>query len=343
MNGFRISLLFMLAFCIALIPISAQGDGEPLQKPTAADILSSTDVIFGAGGIMPEGVAFDARRDRFLVSSLALGTIFSVTPDGRYTTFADIGVFDSTVGLYVDPREDRLIVANSDARGFGGYPSDDLIMGVAVFDLETGDQQFYADLSGLSGLDVGFLNGVTVDADGNIYVTDSFAPVIYQVTPDAEASVFLEDDEFVANLFGLNGIDYVEDADGGYLLAAFAGGGAIYRIPVAAPEDFAEVEIQGSVDIDGLAIDADHNMVAVGYVSGVPGQQVMLLTSDDDWHSAEIIEVIPTGGVATSVTIRNGVPYYLNAYLNNPTRESYEIVPIAFEFTLVDLLENDGG
>jgi hypothetical protein len=49
------------------------------------------------------------------------------------------------------------------------------------------------------------------------------------------------------------------------------------------------------------------------------------LRSADDWATAETVEIIQTLAPATTVTLRDGVPYVLYAYLSNPTAERYQI------------------
>ena len=47
-----------------------------------------------------------------------------------------------------------------------------------------------------------FPNDLTFDRDGNCFITDSYAHVIYKVTPDGKTSVFTKSDLFVTEGIG---------------------------------------------------------------------------------------------------------------------------------------------
>ena len=48
------------------------------------------------------------------------------------------------------------------------------------------------DRSGLLGSAV-FINDIALDPQGNAYVTNSLSPFIHKITPDGEASVFINE------------------------------------------------------------------------------------------------------------------------------------------------------
>ena len=77
---------------------------------------------------------------------------------------------------------------------------------VATYDATTGAPRAYYDLS---SLDPGahLANDLVLDARGNAYVTDSFAPVIYRIDTKGHASIFARDARFkTGEGFNLNGI-----------------------------------------------------------------------------------------------------------------------------------------
>lgn len=57
-----------------------------------------------------------------------------------------------------------------------------------------------------------FANDLVLDDAGNIYITDSYLPVIYKVDAQGKASVFVQHEMFKGEDVGLNGI--VWDAKG---------------------------------------------------------------------------------------------------------------------------------
>ena len=135
----------------------------------------------------------------------------------------------SSVGIEVDEPRDRLLVANSDRAAFGGDAAGQAKLGVYI--LTTGERLAMVDLGARSARRRAkfFANDVTVDGDGNAYVTDTMNGVVYRVTRDYQASVL---HRFMDLPQGaqLNGIVY---HDGGYLLVV--AGEHIYKVPVANP------------------------------------------------------------------------------------------------------------
>lgn len=285
------------------------------------------EIIFEVAGISPEGVEYDAERGYFLVGSLNQGgTIYKVMPDGSVEPFIENEAFQSTVGIHIDAANNRLLVPNSSAAAFinpnvPGYAA------LGAYDLETGEELFYVELVDVAPGARMFANDVTVDAEGNTYITNSFAPLIYKVTPEGEASVLVEDERLGAPFLGLNGIDYHPD---GYLIAAVAGTGSIYKIPLEDPTALSAVEIESPLGIDGLIL-VDEGRSLIGVANLDDGQALVWVESEDDWATAVIRESVPTSDAATTVTWADGAAYYVNAYLNNPLRMSYELVRVVFE------------
>jgi len=82
---------------------------------------------------------------------------------------------------------------------------------------------------------------VPVDPEGDAYFTDSLSPVIYEVGPEGEATVFAQNELFMNHDgLGLNDIAFHAD---GFLLVATGGRDAFYRIPLVTPEDPTKVEL----------------------------------------------------------------------------------------------------
>lgn len=320
----RLLAITLVLLTIPLIALNAQDDPAPDDLPA--------EIIVNQRNLQPEGIAWDATRDRFLSGSLSVGTVFAIDDDGTVAPVIEDDDFMVTVGIHIDDERNRLLVPIGNAVVFFA-PAPPPQALVAAYDLETGERLFLTDLTDVyPDANRNFPNDLTVDADGNTYITDSFAPVVYRVTPDGEASVFVEDDRLAAEFLGLNGIDYHPD---GYLLVANAGERQVFKVPLDDPTALSEVELPTPISIDGMTFDDDLNLIAVARIpvegEDEPVQQVVRLTSDDDWESADITGAVETGGEATTVTMRDGVPYYVNAYLNNIFQSQYEIVRVDFD------------
>jgi len=303
--------------------------GGALAQDSDPMVDLPTEVAFAQAGIMPEGVEWDAANERFLVGSLSTGTIYAISDDGTIEPFIEDEELASTVGIEIDEANNRLLVTNSDASVFSA-PDATGMAGLAAYDLDTGERLFLVDLSELyTGRH--FANDVTVDDAGNAYVTDSFSPVIYQVTPEGEASIYAQSDLFANDTIGLNGIEYIP-ADGdmsAYLLAAVTGSASIYKIPLDVPAEITPVVVDEPFSIDGMARLPDGSLAAVARFE--TGQEIVVFSSTDDFESASIDARVASGGNATTLAIRDGAVYFVNAYLGNPAQEAYQIVHAELE------------
>jgi hypothetical protein len=154
--------------------------------------------------------------------------------------------------------------------------------------------------------------------------------VIYRVDVNGSAEIFLLDDQLMGESFGMNGIDYHSD---GYLLVA--SGSSIYKIQLDDSSELTEVELSEPLSIDGMVLAPDgttlYAVAATGDLTTGGLQEVVEVTSEDDWATAEVTARIETGGNATTVALRDGIPYFINVYFGNPDAEQYEIVPVTFE------------
>jgi sugar lactone lactonase YvrE len=326
----KVLLLVMVIIVGAVFPAFAQdATPEVTMSPANGEVPAKIDVMMP--GLFPEGIAWDATGKRFFLSSLTGQGITAVADDGTTTPFAAAENGMAAVGLEVDEANNRLLVDYSDAAVFSD-PNAKGAAALGIYDLETADLINFVDLSTLYD-GKHFANDVTVDEDGNAYVTDSFSPVIYKVTPDGEASIFVQDDNLGNPNFGLNGIVYDSD---GYLLASVGGSASLWKIPLDDPTKLTQVQLSEPFGADGMFLDADGNLIAVAAFSASDGsqhQEVVSVSSDDDWATATIDKRLTTQD-ATTVAIRDGLVYVIYAQLGkqgtNPPPDSFEIGRIDF-------------
>lgn len=313
MKLFKLILLLLLLTGLAL-PVVAQDD-----EPALPD-----EIIFEApAGLQPEGIVWDEAGERFLVGSLLDGTIGAVDDEGVYTPlFTDLE-FTSSVGLHI--ADGKLYIANGALSAFTGGNG---FAGLTVYDLETEELVYAVDLTKtFEGTGARFSNDVTVDPDGNAYVTDSRQPVIYKVTPEGEASVLVESPLLAAGIGG-NGIDYHPD---NYLLVAVAGSLKLLRVPLNAPEELTAVEWDTLSAIDGMVLSEDGTTLYA--VAGINGgiSSAAIYTSEDDWQTATLASSVRVNRAATTLALRDGEAYVINAYVQNRRQTTYEIIRAVFE------------
>lgn len=153
-----------------------------------------------------------------------------------------------------------------------------------VIDRSTGKKSADIDLSGLVPGEH-FPNDLIFDNEGNAYVTDSFANVIYKIDRANKASVFCDSPVFKTKGIGLNGIVYHPD---GYLLAISSGTGAIYKIDIKSPKNASPVKInQFFMNGDGLLLLGDKELVVV---QNGGSDKIYKIASADGWNTAKLIE-----------------------------------------------------
>ena len=127
--------------------------------------------------LVPEGIAWDAARKRFLVGSIAQRKIVAVDRRGKTRDFTrPEDKLDSVLGLAVDGRR-RLLYAVS-TNGFEDSARDDRRNAILIYDLGRGRRIARHDVA-----EALQLNDVAVAADGTLYATDSAAGSIFRMRP----------------------------------------------------------------------------------------------------------------------------------------------------------------
>ena len=249
-----------------------------------ADGVSAQGITFTAEQAYPEGIAWHPAQKVFFVSSVHTGTVGKVSPQGVYTPFIQDDKLIASVGLALDAKRNLLWVAVADlgASTRSSATTAYKLAAVAAYDATTGERRAYHDLSGL--VQGGHMaNDLAVDAAGNVYITDSFSPVVYRVDTKGQASVFAQSDLFKGEGFNLNGIVAHPD---GYLLVNKYNSGEVFRISTGNGADIQRVNLPEAVKgADGMLLrDKTHLVV----VQNAGNDQVVELVSKDGWKTATL-------------------------------------------------------
>ncbi|BEM32708.1 gluconolaconase [Serratia marcescens] len=280
-----------------------------------------------AAGAYPEGIAWSPRAGAFLVSSLRGGQLGLVYPDGRYRRFSTGKGLITTSGMLVDTERNRVLVCNEDVGvSLSSAPgTHNRVAQVLEFNLDTGALQQTYDLSSLSRGPT-LANDLALDAQGNIYVTDSFQPQIYkidratrQVSILVRAARLMPADAPAAAQGTqpyLNGIVYHPD---GYLIAADYTRGLLWKVTLDNTPAISEIRLpQRLKGPDGLRLKTANELVIVQSFLGEKGimsGDVSLLVSTDGWASAHIAAVATPPGLdgLTGAALRDGEVWVVNS------------------------------
>ena len=148
----------LISICVFVLAVLAAANVEPVK-------LWETDEIYQK----PESVAYDGKRGFLYVSNLGslkngmpygVQSISKVSLKGKVIKFDWIGNLTRPTGICIN--DDKLYIVER--------------FGVVVYDLETDkvSDKFYIKTSN-------FLNDITVDSEGGIYVSESDTNVIYKI------------------------------------------------------------------------------------------------------------------------------------------------------------------
>lgn len=242
-------------------------------------------ITFQVPLLYPEGVAFDAGTKNFYVSSVKTGTIGTVDQAGNYKEFYKDNDLVSSFGMKIDRKTNRLLICLSDPNPRYSYfstPKTLKKMGrVIAVNLKTGKRVMDVDLAKLYEGNH-FINDLAMDGSGNLYLTDSFSPVIYKVDAAGKGSVFAESEMFKSIDIGLNGIAFNAE---GYLVVVNNSNGSILKVDLADPKRITKVKIDALFPgADGLLFDQGDLVL----VQNKSVNKIYRISSTDKWQTAKI-------------------------------------------------------
>ena len=232
--------------------------------------------------IYPQSIVYYPAKKQFIVGSMKRGQIGSVNEKGEYTVLLKDSSLIATSGLKINGN--KLYALTGDL-GYSANSSEKSKYNVArLVTIDLISNKITAVLN-LDTLFHGrhFVSDLAIDTAGNIYITDTFSPVIYKVRPDGRSSVWVNSEQFNSEGRNLNGIVFHKN---GFLLVATKSG-QLYKIDTKDSSNISEVEIEGDFKgVNGLQFTPNHLLVmsqAQGY------NQVHILNSNNSWKTARVL------------------------------------------------------
>jgi sugar lactone lactonase YvrE len=225
----------------------------------------------------PEGVAFDQRTNAFFVGATRDGTIYRGTLDSAIAgEFISGAPGRSAIGLKAS--DGKLYVA-------GGVTG-----AISVLDIAT--QHEVAAFSTGPG---GFLNDLVVTQSGDVYVTDSFRPMLWHVTAaqvaagagTVEAIPVGPEIQYTAG-FNLNGI--VAREHGNQLIVVQSNSGKLFRIDfdddAVNGRTIQQIAVEPLVGGDGMLLDRGRLIV----VQGGPPPTLTFVQLEGDARRGRVVD-----------------------------------------------------
>ncbi|PCJ66101.1 MAG: hypothetical protein COA58_08495 [Bacteroidetes bacterium] len=333
-------LNLVMVLGLAFVTSSCSKDDDSISSGTVSTPLPNA-IAINESGFYPEGIVYSKSEQKFYAGSILKGKIISIDLSGNEQFFAEDTTLVSILGLAIDETNNWLIVCNSDP-GMG-IKTDALTMEklaqIIVYDLLTGNKIRTTDLSGL--IAGGHLvNDVTIDNNGNIYVTNSFSPVVYKIDASGNASILVNDVQFTPPMggFGLNGIVYHPD---NYLIVGKYDEGKLFKIPLNNPTNVTQITLDGTVNtVDGLLLMDNNTLVLVSNnLSGAPfNDAVYQLTTTDGWVTGSLDNTFttPSGAVPTTLSMIDNTVYVNYSFLTSllggatPPIKEFPITKVSF-------------
>ncbi len=194
--------IFIIIAVVSVFVSSCNSNTKTKSKENkkASEVVSREDNIkfpdlikIEAVAQNPEGIAFNKNDNTFFLSSLNANPIVKVNLDGTFNPFTSGENFPlSTAGIQIDYKRNRLLVA-----GFNGtelMDKDPKTKGTAflrIYNLKTGVIEKDINLSSLlPEASAYFANDIAIENNGNAYISDWYARVVYKVDLEGNSSVF---------------------------------------------------------------------------------------------------------------------------------------------------------
>jgi len=254
-----------------------------MSSPHPATGAGTGVIIIPGDRYFPEGVTV-THDGTFYVGSMYEGCIMKVPPGAKVAQpFIEAGAngLVSVLGLYVDHVRGLLWACSADAGN--GKLTGSAPVGIRAFDLQTGAARARYDFPG-----GGFPNDLTVDDQGNVYVTDSWTPRILRLSgakfsrgaASSTLEEWINDPQLGVEQWSLNGIDF--DRDSRVIYTVNQRAGKLFRIAVEPDGSAGAVTlIRTSQELrrpDGLKVVGRNTLAAAE--GGAGGMAVIRITGN---------------------------------------------------------------
>jgi hypothetical protein len=244
-------------------------DDEP-RTPDAPVAFRLTDPK-----LIPEGIAYNAKRDRFFIGSVAQRKIVVTDGKGDARDFSKVeDKLDCVLGVIVDLAREQLYAVSTN--GFLDEAKTQRRNAVVHYDLKTGRLADRFDAP-----EAMQLNDIAIAPSGTIYATDSMSGTLFRKKPDEKTLTPFGSKGAVA---GANGITLGAD---GNLYLAISTGIAKIDTSTGAPTRLPQPDTVATGGCDGLYW-YEGDLIGIQNVTN-PGRVVRIKLADKGTRIAGLI------------------------------------------------------
>ncbi len=221
--------------------------------------LIAEQILYLEDNFFPEGITISKNGDIY-VGSLKENKIVKFKNKKEnselFVPTSSNGLM-SVIGILADDYN-KILWACSSNPGVTNYPSDNPVS-LKAFDLDSG-----APLQSYEFPNGGFCNDITLDANGNVYVTDSFNPRILRLNKSqSRLETWFENESFKGEGFNLNGITFVDNK----IYVVKMNSGELFRISIAdngKPHNLTKIDLPRPLNApDGIKAVNKKNLLVV--------------------------------------------------------------------------------
>lgn len=251
-------------------------------------VISKTMAIFPGKQVIAEGLTFDSFDSTFFVSSIYKNVIYNVDRRKNILWSSRDSQYGSISGLLLDKKNNNLwctFVQQPQSKYF--TESDDGTSGILCYDLTT-KKILHRIYIKKDSLGKHWFGDLTMDSNGNIYTTDSYASNIYKFSlPDYKPEIIKSNIQFRS----LQGLTFTKNFQ--YLIFADYSNGLFRYDPLTSEI----IKIKNSANntllgIDGIYYYKNNRIIAVQ--NGTNPQRIVELSFDENFLKAtgfRILEV----------------------------------------------------
>ena len=307
--------------------------------------LIAEQILYLEDNFFPEGITISRNGDIYVGSLKENKIVVFRNKEKNAKIFipSESNGLMSVIGILADDRN-KILWACSSNPGISNYPSDNPMVALKAFDLNTGeplqsyefpDTNVWEYVDGEHDIPYShsanvFCNDIAMDSDGNVYVTDSFNPRILRLNKSqSRLENWFINKAFGGEGFNLNGITFIDNN----IYTVKMNSGELFKIEVAdngKPFNFTKIDLPRPLNApDGIkAIDKNNLLVVENRAKGTWNGSLTKITLSSPIQMEVLKDNLDT---PTTVAIKGKTAWVLQAQFGHLFGDEKDVPPGPFE------------